>query len=235
MDILNELRNGPGYAVFKIENIKTFESLRKLFIKRIYKRNSLNNINNLRKSLTKMNKAEINKTMIKLLSFTNLSEMIVSSCPKLIKKLCGNELFIQRRAHIIINVPGSGQAKQWPHYEMISGLSPFSFVIWAPLHDLDDDGGIYYVNQHKSSRIMKKEERKGLVNGPDVLNLMQNQKPVKLKFGEAIIFNPFVIHGNTPFNSKYARIACNVRFQSCNKPLLQKNTDYLKYFKLSNN
>ena len=82
---------------------------------------------------------------------------------------------------------------------------------------------------------MKKEEHKGLVNGPDVLNLMQNQKPVKLKFGEAIIFNPFVIHGNTPFNSKYARIACNVRFQSCNKPLLQKNTDYLKYFKLSNN
>ena len=52
MDIINELRNGPGYAVFKIENIKTFESLRKLFIKRIYSKNSLNNIDNLRKSLT---------------------------------------------------------------------------------------------------------------------------------------------------------------------------------------
>ena len=76
---------------------------------------------------------------------------------------------------------------------------------------------------------MKKEETKGLVNGPDVLNLMQKQKPVKIKYGEAIIFNPFVIHGNTPFKSKYARIACNVRFQSCNKPLLQKNSDYLKY------
>ena len=55
------------------------------------------------------------------------------------------------------------------------------------------------------------------------------------EFGEAIIFNPFVIHGNTPFNSKYARIACNVRFQSCKKPLLQKNTDYLKYFKFKKN
>ena len=104
MDILKKLKRGPGYAVFKIENIKAFEKLRNLFIKRIYKKNSSHNIDTLRKSLTKMNKADINKTMIKLLSFTNLSEMIVSSCPKLIKELCGNELFIQRRAHIIINV-----------------------------------------------------------------------------------------------------------------------------------
>ena len=44
-----------------------------------------------------MNKVEINRAMIKLLSFTNLSEMIILSCPKMIKKLCGKELFIQRR------------------------------------------------------------------------------------------------------------------------------------------
>lgn len=235
MNILRELKDGPGYAIFKIEDMKPFHKLRKLFIKRIFSKNPKGNINTLRKSLTKMNKAEINQTMIKLLSFTNLSEMIISSCPKLINQLCGNELFIQRRAHIIVNIPGSGQAKQWPHYEMISGLSPYSYVVWAPLHDLDDGGGIYYIDQHRSSKIMRKEESKGLVNGPDVLNLMQKQKPVKLKFGEAIIFNPFVIHGNSPFRSKFARIACNVRFQSCKKPLLQKNTDYLKYYKLAKN
>ena len=79
---------------------------------------------------------------------------------------------------------------------------------------------------------MKKEEKLGLVNGPKVLNLMNDQKPTKLKFGQAIIFNPFVIHGNTNFKSDMARIACNVRFQSCSKPLLQKNSDYLKYYKL---
>lgn len=232
MDILKKLINGPGYAVFKIEKMHVFNKLRNSFVNKIYSKNSSANINVLRKSLAKMSKAEINKAMIKLLNFTNLSEMIVSSCPKLIRKLCGNELLIQRRAHIIVNVPGLGKAKQWPHYEMISGLSPYSYVIWAPLHDLDDNGGIYYIDQHTSSKIMKAEEARGLVNGPDVLNLMQKQRPVKLKFGEAIIFNPFVIHGNTPFKSKYARIACNVRIQSRKKPLLQKNTDYLKYYKL---
>ena len=65
---------------------------------------------------------------------------------------------------------------------------------------------------------MKKEESKGLVNGPDVLNMMNKGEPLPLKYGQAVIFNPFVLHGNVDFNSNFARIACTVRFQSCDKP-----------------
>ena len=173
------------------------------------------------------------KNMIKLLKFSNLSEMIINSFPKLIEDLCGKELFIQRRATIVMNVPGKGQAKQWPHYELMSGISPFTFVIWAPLHDLEANSGVYYIEEKESVKIMKEEHKNGLVNGPTVLNLMQNKKTETLQFGQAIIFNPFIIHGNIEFESKLARIAYNVRFQSYNKPLLQKNTDYLKYHKLN--
>ena len=158
--------------------------------------------------------------------------MMINSFPTLIKNLCGKELFIQRRAHTTINAPGDDQAKQVAHYEMISGISPFAYILWTPLHDLEDDGGAYHIDLKTSLDLMKKEETNGLVSGPEVLNFMGNKKPPRLKFGQAIIFSPFVIHGNIPFNSELARIACNVRFQSFNKPLLQKNTDYLKYYKL---
>jgi len=234
MNIYEKLTQGPGYAVFSIENMDVFKNLRELFVEKInISKNSEKNINSVRKLMANMSKAEINRSMINLLSFTNLSEMIIQACPKLVESLCGKELFIQRRAHTIVNVPGENQAKQWPHYEMISGISPYTYIIWAPLHDLDDQGGIYYIDQHKSSEIMKKEEAAGLVNGPTVLNMMQDQKPEKLKFGQAVIFTPFVLHGNITFNSEYARIACNVRFQSSKKPLLQKNTDYLKYYRIN--
>ncbi len=232
MDIKTQLINGKGFAVFSIENMKVFNKLRKSFIDKINLPKGSKNIDLVRKKIAKMSKAEINRSMIRLLKFTNLSEMIIKSCPKLIKKLCGSELFIQRRAHTIINVPGKGQAKQWTHYELMSGISPYTYVIWAPLHNLDDQGGVYYIKQDRSLKVMKKEQREGLVNGPTVLNMMENQKPTRLKFGQAIIFNPFILHGNIAFDSKFARIACNVRFQSCKKPLLQKNSDYLKYFKL---
>ena len=226
--------HGQGYAVIPIENMKTFMKLRDSFIERINISNgSEKNIDFVRKAMAKMSKAEINRSMIDLLKFTNLSEMIINSCPKLVESLCGKELFIQRRATIIMNVPGEGQAKQWPHYELMSGISPFTYVIWAPLHDLEDQSGAYYINQKESLEVMKKEQAAGLVNGPTVLNMMQNQKPTSLKFGQAIIFNPFILHGNVTFNSKFARIASGVRFQSYNKPLLQKNSEYLKYYQLT--
>ena len=226
--------HGQGYAVIPIENMKAFIKLRDSFIERINISNgSEKNIDFVRKAMAKMSKAEINRSMIDLLKFTNLSEMIINSCPKLVESLCGKELFIQRRATIIMNVPGEGQAKQWPHYELMSGISPFTYVIWAPLHDLEDKSGAYYIDRKESLEIMKKEQAAGLVNGPTVLNMMQNQKPTPLKFGQAIIFNPFVLHGNVTFNSKFARIASGVRFQSYNKPLLQKNSDYLKYYQLT--
>ena len=120
-----------------------------------------------------------------------------------------------------------------PHYELMSGISPFTYVIWAPLHDLEENSGVYYFNQKESLEIMKKEQDMGIVNGPKVLNMMSDQKPEPLNFGQAIVFNPFVLHGNIVFNSKFARVAYNLRFQSSNKPLLQKNSDYLKYYRLN--
>ena len=234
MDIYKELMHGQGYAAIPVENMEMFIKLRNSFVERINISNgSEKNIDFVRKAMAKMSKAEINRAMIDILKFTNLSEMIINSFPKLIESLCGKELFIQRRATIIMNVPGEGQAKQWPHYELMSGISPFTYVIWAPLHDLEDQSGAYYVDQKESLEIMKKEEAAGLVNGPAVLNMMLNQKPIPLKFGQAIIFNPFILHGNVTFNSKFARIASGVRFQSYNKPLLQKNSEYLKYYQLT--
>ena len=234
MDIYKELTQGQGYAVIEIEDMILLNELKKSFIKNINISNNLkNDMDFARKKIAKMSKSEVNQCMIDLSKFNNLSETIINSCPKLVESLCGKELFIQRRATIVMNVPGEGQAKQWPHYELMSGISPFSFIIWTPLHDLEENSGVYYFDQKQSLEIMKKEQETGIVNGPMVLNMMSEQKPEQLNFGQAIVFNPFVLHGNIAFNSKLARVAYNVRFQSCNKPLLQKNSDYLKYHQLN--
>ena len=234
MDLYEELVHGKGYAVFSIENMQILEKLRNSFIDRTNISNgSEKNINMIRKAMLKMSLAELNRLRINDITHTNVSNMIVNSCPSLIEKLCGKELFIQRRAHLVFNVPGKEQQRIWNHYELISGISPFSYVIWTPLHDLEDDGGVYIIDQEESLEVMKKEEASGLVNGPTALNMEQYQKPYQIKFGQAVIFNPFVLHGNVSFNSKLARIGCSVRIQSYNKPLLQKNSDYLKYYRLT--
>ena len=179
-----------------------------------------------------MSNKEINKLMVNLLSFNEASEMMIESCNDIVAELSGKELLIQRRANTIFNLPGEDQRRQWPHYELMSGISPYTFVMWAPFHDLDDDGGVYYVPLDKSYEIIKKEHSLGLVNGPTILNKMNIYKPAKLKFGQVIVFNPFVLHGNVDFNSDLARVACSVRFQSKHKPIMQKDSDFFKLYNL---
>ena len=232
MDLKKKIIHGPGFSIAKINDIKKFENLRENFLNKMgIKREE--DISFLRKKIALMNKHEINQAMVGLLSFNEASEIMIDSCSKIVEELCGKELLIQRRANTIFNLPGKDQRRQWPHYELMSGISPFTFVIWAPFHDLDDDGGVYYLPQDKSFETIKYENSLGLVNGPTILDTITDQKPTKIKFGEVIVFNPFILHGNIDFKSDLARIACSIRFQSKHKPIMQKNTDFFKLYNLN--
>tara|TARA_Y100000591_G_C21760747_1_gene659952 strand:- start:343 stop:1044 length:702 start_codon:yes stop_codon:yes gene_type:complete len=231
-NLKNELINGKGYAILPIENIDKFKILTNQFIEKIQPYTKKKNFKDIRKSMTKMSKFEINELMISLLSFNQASEVLINSCKDIVKSLSGNEIFLQRRANTIFNLPGQDQRRQWPHYELMSGVSPFTYVLWAPFHDLDDNDGVFYLDLNHSHKMIKQEQSKGIVNGPLILNKKYNEKPAKLKFGEVIVFCPFVLHGNINFNSDLARIACSVRFQSIYDPLFQKDTDYFKFYKI---
>jgi len=233
MSIQEKIVNGPGYAIAPIDDLKCFEKLRDVITEKLQSNKSEIDINELRLKMTSMSKSEINNIMISLLSFNQASEIMLNSCKNIVKELAGDEVFVQRRANTIFNLPGKDQRRQWPHYELMSGISPFTYVIWAPFHDLDDKGGVFYINQTESFETIKKEHEQGLVNGPTILNKNYDEKPVKLKYGEVIIFSPFILHGNIDFNSNKARIACSIRFQSIDKPLMQKNSDFYKYYKIN--
>ena len=232
MNLKKEIISGPGFAIVKISDLKKFEYLRDTFLNKM-DLDGEKDILSLRKKLALMKNHEINKAMVNLLSFNEASEIMIESCNEIVEELCGKELLIQRRANTIFNLPGEEQRRQWPHYELMSGISPYTYVMWAPFHDLDDNGGVYYVPQEKSLNTIKIEHQQGLVNGPTILSKMSTHKPAKLKFGEVIVFNPFILHGNVSFNSNLARIACSVRFQNKYKPIMQKNSDFLKLYCLN--
>ncbi len=227
-----ELVNGKGYAILPIDDLSYFQKLKTQFIEKIKPYAKETDFNSIRKVMTKMSKSDLNKVMVSLLSFDRASEIMINSCKNIVKSLSGDEIFLQRRANTIFNLPGESQRRQWPHYELMSGVSPYTFILWAPFHDLDDSGGVFYLDLDRSRNMIEEEHSHGIVNGPIILNKMYNEKPAKIKYGEVIVFCPFVLHGNINFKSDLARIACSVRFQSIKKPLLQKDTDYFKYFKI---
>ena len=83
--LYDELVTGKGYQIIQIENMQVLDELRKSFVEKINLYLKVdNNIQSIRKKLASLSKAEINKAMIKLLSFTNLSEIISFGLPDLI-------------------------------------------------------------------------------------------------------------------------------------------------------
>lgn len=223
-----ELRFGDGYAVIRPRRKCQIENFRdKLLLK-----TNADTIDTLRRSLVTVSNAELNEIMVKLLGFTEASGMLAEAFSEQISALCGYELFLQRRANIIMNLPGINQRHQWPHYELMSGISPSTYAIWLPLHNLTDDGGMFYVPDKESFDVMRHEYDQGVVNSPYMFKSVGYREVPKLEFGEALIFNPFVIHGNMEFNASLARIAVSFRFQSRSDPLYQKNSDFLKTWTL---
>ena len=82
MDIYEELVNGPVYAVCSIENMQLLKESRDSLIGKVdVSAGSEKNMDTVRKAIAKMSKAEINKVMVGMLTFTNISEMIINSCP----------------------------------------------------------------------------------------------------------------------------------------------------------
>lgn len=224
---LNEIiRHGAGFAVVEPSDLATLCEFRDGLISRT----GTKNLDDLRQTISQLPNSEVNQMMVKLLSFTEASSLIAEAFRTTVEALCGDQLLLQRRANVIMNLPGDKQRRQWPHYEMMSGISPTTFTLWMPLHDLDDDGGIFYVDDEESNSIMHEEHSKGLVNSPYILDLLGDRAPSRLKYGQAIVFNPFVIHGNVAFASNLARIAVSIRFQSISDPIFQKNTDFFKSF-----
>jgi hypothetical protein len=232
MNLQEQIINGKGYAILPIEDLKNFNKLRDLFIDKMQSFTSERKLEKLRLVMASMTKSQINELMVSLLSFDQASEILVDSCKDIVKALSGEEIFLQRRAITVFNLPGEEHRRQWPHYELMSGISPFTFVLWAPFHDLDDNGGVFYKELDQSFELIKEEHEFGIVNGPIILNKNYEEKPAKLKYGEVIVFSPFLLHGNINFKSDLARIATSARFQSVKKPLLQKNSDFFKFHKI---
>ena len=234
MNIIENLIFGAGFEVVDIPRKVQFDDLRMKFFKKLSECSEDDlEIDQIRTSFCMKSNEDINATMVSLLSFKEASVEVAEAFTPIIEEVAqGTDIFLQRRANFIVNIPGAGKRHQWPHYELMSGISPFTFVIWAPFHDLEDDGGIFYLSDQESYEFIKIEEQRGLVNSPWMFDKLGERMPVRMSYGQAIIFNPFVLHGNIEYYSSMARFAVSIRFQSSKLPLMQRNSDFFKYYSL---
>lgn len=135
----------------------------------------------------------------------------------LLSAVVGNELAMQKRFNLSVQVPND-EANLLPiHADSWAGDSPFQVVLWVPLVDCE---------RTKSMWILPPEHAKNfrLVGSSEEMFKRIESKVVfvPIHYGEVMVFNPNLPHGNVVNLEATTRWSINCRFKALWTPYCRK-------------
>lgn len=203
------------YNKFKSKDIRLIKS----FIIKIIKKKIPNfdgNLSNLHKFVDKnnLNKLryscfnEINKNF-------NWEDSIFRLCQKEINSELGKDLLIQSKINISIQMPMDELSQLPAHSDCWSADSPFQKNIWIPLTNAFKTNSMFILNKKKTLRHLKLLNDYNKHYVPKKIN---NNDFINIKFGQILIFNPAILHGNVINKTSKTRVSLNIRVKSIFSP-----------------
>lgn len=181
-----------GFIVQRAESPKDLEKIKNLCFE-VPIDNDLN-----RYKLAVM--ATLNEASWTRLAYFNLAR-------NLLYTLVGNELVMQKKFNLNIQLPNDASSLLPVHADTWTGDSPYQLVLWVPLTDC---------YRTKSMFLLPPEEPYTLAgSSEDVWNSIKDRvKWLEVKYGEVLVFNSTLPHGNRVNEEDSARWTLNCRFKS---------------------
>ena len=129
--------------------------------------------------------------------------------------LIGNELSMQQRVNLSIQMPNDRSSLLPVHSDVWSGDSPFEIVVWIPLVDCYKTKTMYILPPKKNNKIVLKKQK----NSKKIFNHIKKDLVwPKVKYGEVLIFNQMLAHGNVVNKESETRWSMNCRFKGIFTP-----------------
>lgn len=163
-------------------------------------------------------------------------EKIFKLCGPEITKQLGSDLLIQSKINLSIQIPEDKTSLLKVHSDCWSADSPFQKNIWIPLTNAFDTNSMFILNKTKTLKHLRYLEKKKKLILPKIV---KSNDFIKIKFGQYLIFNPAILHGNVVNKTNKTRISLNVRVKSIFSPEpTERNPDrkfgtYYKIWKIS--
>lgn len=135
----------------------------------------------------------------------------------------GNELCMQRRVNLSIQLPHDDSSLLPVHGDTWSGDSPFEAVLWIPLVDCRQTKSMYLSPPAATSR-MHREMSKYAEKGVEALYQDYQDEFIwmDVPYGNFLLFNQNLPHGNRINQEAGARWSMNCRFKGVFTPYADK-------------
>ena len=137
--------------------------------------------------------------------------------------LVGNELAVQRRLNLSIQLPDDDSSLLHVHADVWDGDSPFEVVVWLPLVDCAATKGMYLLppdaNAHHAAKMGNMEGQ----SAEDLYRMIEDDLVLPdLPFGKVLVFGQNLMHGNRINATPESRWSMNCRFKGLFTPYADK-------------
>jgi sporadic carbohydrate cluster 2OG-Fe(II) oxygenase len=211
-----------GYIIVKVENKNSLNFLRKIIIKSTKKILNLNNLylDKIHKKidLNKLNEfrleaiRELNNNKYSRYHYFNIARETLYA-------LAGNELMMQKNINLSIQIPNDKSSLLPIHSDVWSGDSPYEINLWIPLVNCYKTKSMYILEQKHNENFIKEMSKKKLSSSNEIYNLVKKKiRWLNVKYGEFLIFNQTLPHGNIVNLEDETRWSMNCRFKSFFSP-----------------
>lgn len=140
-----------------------------------------------------------------------------------IESLVGNELAMQLRVNLSIQMPDDESSILPLHADVWSGDSPFEVVLWVPLVSCYATKSMFLLPPEQDRAM---QARLSEFAGQDVDALYRAVEPdltwLEVRYGEVLLFTQNLMHGNRVNREPETRWSMNCRFKSLFSPYADK-------------
>lgn len=219
-----------GYLVRETKNKDSLRKLRKIVIDSIKKKvkissiNDDNLLNNFHKYIKKNQLNEIRLSIIKNINKNkNFRKYYFQVAKDYLDILVGNELAMQTRVNLSIQTPKDKSSLLPIHSDVWSGDSAFEIVVWIPLVDCYKTKSMYILKPNEFKKVNNSMFKKRKNSSEIIFKSLKNKVTwIDIKYGQVLLFNQSLPHGNVPNDEKDTRWSLNCRFKSVFTPYRDK-------------
>jgi len=216
-----------GYVIRPVSDIYALSRLREYFIDLLDSPTPLKSDDEKEKTLNEIHKRvakkELNDFRLKIIrsinSIPDFREMYYRVAKPYLESIVGNELAMQLRVNLSIQYPGDDSSLLPIHADTWSGDSPYEVVVWLPLVDCYGTKSMYILPPKKSLELSKNFTNQAKNSSEDLYASVKEQVEwLTIKYGEVLIFNQALPHGNRVNQENETRWSMNCRFKGVFTP-----------------
>ena len=131
----------------------------------------------------------------------------------LLEALVGNELAMQNRVNLSIQIPKDDSSLLDIHADVFGGETPFQVVQWLPLVDCHDSKSMFILPHDRTKRILPEMHKLGDRGMGALFELVKDDLVwLDVPYGSVLVFTPNCLHGNVVNRLPTTRWSMNCRF-----------------------